>query len=234
MSSRKRRVSARRINGRPVFCDITSAIRSPCCTILESISDGVFTIDPDKRITSFNRAAEGITGFRKEEAVGQYCFDVFRANICIGRCALDQTVSSGNPIVNLPALIISKHGDPKPIRLSTAVLKDEAGAIIGAVETFRDVSELEELRRWVDSRLAPRDIVGRHPRIREILSFLPDVAESESPVLIEGPTGSGKELIARALHELSPRRKGPFIAVNCAALPDSLLESELFGYAQGA
>jgi len=234
MASRRRKTPTHRMNGGPVFCDITSAIRSPCCTILESISDGVFTIDPDKRITSFNRAAESITGFQKEEAVGQYCFDVFRANICIGRCALDRTAASGDPIVNLPALIISKQGDPKPIRLSTAVLKNEAGGIIGAVETFRDVSELEELRRWADSRLAPKDIVGRHPRIREILSFLPDVAESESPVLIEGPTGSGKELIARALHQLSPRKKGPFIAVNCAALPDSLLESELFGYARGA
>jgi len=234
MSAPRRRNAQNKIKRGPVLCDITSVVRSPCCTILESISDGVFTIDPDKRITSFNRAAECITGFKKEEAVGQYCFDVFRANICVGRCALDETVSSGKPIVNLPALIISKQGDPKPIRLSTAILTNESGTIVGAVETFRDVSELEELRRWAHSRFVPKDIVGRHPRIVEILSFLPDVAESESAVLIEGPTGSGKELIARAIHQLSPRKKGPFIAVNCGALPDSLLESELFGYVRGA
>jgi len=102
------------------------------------------------------------------------------------------------------------------------------------VETFRDLSEIEELRREANRRLTYEDIVGRHPRIKEILSFLPDIAESESPVLIEGPTGSGKELIARAIHNLSPRKEGPFIAVNCAALPDTLLESELFGYAKGA
>lgn len=217
-----------------IGCEITSVSRSPCCIILASISDGVFTIDSNKRITSFNKAAESITGFKKEEAIGQYCFDVFRANICDGRCALDETISSKKPSISLPALIISKQGDQKPIRLSTAILKNEHGDVIGAVETFRDVSELEELRRWANSRFVPKDIVGLHPRIVEIISFLPDVAESDSTVLITGPTGSGKELIARAIHQLSPRKKGPFIAVNCAALPDSLLESELFGYAKGA
>jgi PAS domain S-box-containing protein len=128
-----------------IGCEITSVSRSPCCIILASISDGVFTIDSNKRITSFNKAAESITGFKKEEAIGQYCFDVFRANICDGRCALDETISSKKPSISLPALIISKQGDQKPIRLSTAILKNEHGDVIGAVETFRDVSELEEL-----------------------------------------------------------------------------------------
>jgi len=216
------------------FCGITSALRSPCCTILESISDGVFTVDSSKRITSFNRAAEEITGFKEKETIGQYCFDVFRADICEKRCALDETLSSGKPRVNLPGRIITKPGDQKPISISTAILRNEAGEIVGGVETFRDLSEIEELRREANRRLTYEDIVGRHPRIKEILSFLPDIAESESPVLIEGPTGSGKELIARAIHNLSPRKEGPFIAVNCAALPDTLLESELFGYAKGA
>lgn len=234
MSTKRQSKSADRIKADFAGCNLTSVDRSPCCTIMESISDGVFTIDSNKRITSFNRAAESITGFNREEAIGQYCFDVFRANICVGRCAIEETISSEKSSINLPALIISKQGDQKSIRLSTAVLKNERGEIIGAVETFRDVSELEELRRWADSRFAPKDIVGRHPKIVEITSFLPDVAKSDSTVLITGPTGSGKELIARAIHQLSPRSKGPFIAVNCAALPDSLLESELFGYATGA
>jgi transcriptional regulator with PAS, ATPase and Fis domain len=106
--------------------------------------------------------------------------------------------------------------------------------MIGAVETIRDLSELEELRRHASRSYMYEDIVGNHPKIKEILSFLPDIAESESAVLIEGPTGSGKELIARAIHQLSPRKSGPFIAVNCAALPETLLESEIFGYAKGA
>ena len=216
------------------FCKITSALKSPCCTILETISDGVFTIDLEKRITSFNRAAASITGFKSQEAIGHYCFDIFRANICERKCALDKTITSGNPQLNHPARIISKSGDQKNISISTSVLRDHNGEIIGGVETFRDLSKLERLRRQVTRSFTHEDIVGRHPRIREILSFLPDIAESESPVLILGPTGSGKELIARAVHNLSPRKGEPFIAVNCAALPDTLLESEMFGYARGA
>lgn len=216
------------------FCGITSLVQSPCCKILESISDGVFTIDADKRLNSFNRAAEAITGFKTEEAIGQYCFDIFRADICEKNCALDQTLADGAPRVNLPARIISKNGDPKSIRLSTAILENETGDVIGAVETFRDVTELETLRRRAERRFTPEDIVGRHPRINEILLFLPDIAQSDSAVVIEGPTGTGKELIARAIHQLSARKDGPFVALNCAALPDSLLESELFGYCKGA
>lgn len=234
MAMNKKQNSSKQLIPGPVFCDITSIVRSPCCTILESISDGVFTIDGEKRITSFNPAAERITGFKRQEAVGQYCFDIFRADICEKNCALDMTLSSTEPQINIPARIISKNGDSKPIRISTAILRNETGEVIGAVETFRDVTELETLRRQANRLFAPEDIVGRHPKIDEIISFLPDIAESESPVIIEGPTGSGKELIARAIHRLSHRINGPFIAVNCAALPDSLLESELFGYTRGA
>lgn len=217
-----------------IFCGITSALKSPCCTILESISDGVFTIDRDKRITSFNRAAEAITGFKSAEAIGQYCFDVFRASICEKQCALDETLTTGKPRVNVSAQIISRSGNQKAISISTATLKNENSEIIGGVETFRDLSELERLKRQLARSYTDEDIVGRHPRMKQILSFLPDIAESESSVLIEGPTGSGKELIARAIHQLSPRKTGPFVAVNCAALPETLLESELFGYAKGA
>lgn len=215
-------------------CKITSLPPSHCCAILESISDGFFTIDLKKRITYFNPAAETITGFKAREAIGQKCFDVFRANICETKCALDETLASGNPQIKLRALIISRSGDQKPISINTSVLKDQNGEIIGGVESFLDLTELEQLRRQLTRGFTPEDIIGRHPKMREILSFLPDIAESESPVLIEGPTGSGKELIARAVHSLSQRKQGPFIAVNCAALPDTLLESELFGYARGA
>jgi PAS domain S-box-containing protein len=216
------------------FCDIAALVQTPCCKILESISDGVFTIDAEKRIISFNRAAEVITGFKTEEAVGQYCFDIFRADICETHCALDPTLADGTAQVNLPARIISKSGDPKAIRLSTAILKNETGNVIGAVETFRDVTELEDLRRHAERCFMPEDIVGRHPRIMDILSFLPDIAQSDSTVVIQGPTGSGKELVARAVHQLSTRKDAPFVALNCAALPDTLLESELFGYCKGA
>jgi len=221
-------------SGKDVVCEVAPGFASSCCVILESISDGVFTVDRNKKITSFNRAAENITGFKIQETLGRYCHDVFRADICLGKCALDETLQSGNQQVHVPARIIDKSGQEKPISISTAVLKNEVGETVGAVETFRDLSEVEELRRRATGAFTFADIVGKHPSMREILSLLPDIAESDSNVLIEGPTGTGKELIARAIHHLSPRRGGPFIAVNCAALPDSLLESELFGYARGA
>lgn len=216
------------------FSEISSLLRSPWRAILESISDGVLTIDLKKRITSFNRAAESITGFNSNKAIGQYCFDIFRADICEKRCALDKIIATGNPHVNLPASIICESGDQKPINISASILKNEDSKIVGGVMTFRDLSELEHLRTQLSGSFPYKDIIGRHPKIKQILSLLPDIAESESPVLIEGPTGSGKEVIARAIHNLSQRKEAPFIAVNCAALPDTLLESELFGYAKGA
>ena len=217
-----------------ISCKVISLPDSHCCTILENISEGVLTIDLQKRITYFNPAAEAITGFKAKEAIGQYCFDIFRADICESRCCFDEALDCGNRCLNPHASIISKSGGQKPISIVTSILKDQNGKVIGGVESFRDLSELERLRRQLSHSLIPEDIVGRHPKMREILSFLPDIAESDSPVLIWGPTGSGKELIARAVHNLSSRKDGPFIAVNCAALPDTLLCSELFGYTKGA
>lgn len=214
-------------------CKSTFGLAVPCCTVLESISDGVFTVDFEKKITFFNKAAEFITGFRSEEAIGQYCFDIFRADICQAKCPIDEAIA-GHPQISVHARIIDKSGDQKPVCINSALLKDSNGEILGGVETFRDLSELERLRRELSRSFTNEDIVGNHPKIREILSLLPDIAESDSPVLIEGPTGSGKELLARAIHNLSPRKDHPFIAVNCAALPETLLESELFGYSRGA
>jgi PAS domain S-box-containing protein len=214
-------------------CKTAFGLAAPCCTIVESISDGVFTVDFEKRITFFNRAAELITGFKAEEAIGQYCFDIFRADICQAKCPIDAAIE-GHPQISVHACIIDKPGDQKPVCINSALLKDLNGKILGGVETFRDLSEIERLRKELARSFTTEDIVGNHPKMREILSLLPDIAESDSPVLIEGPTGSGKELFARAIHNLSPRKDHPFIAVNCAALPETLLESELFGYSRGA
>jgi len=203
-------------------------------TVLDSIADGVFTVDRRWRITSFNRAAEEITGVPRDEAIGRVCCDVFRADICESDCALQRTMETGKPIVNRTVHIINAEGEAIPISISTALLRDERGKVIGGVETFRDLTVVEELRREIEGRYAFQDIVSRSHRINEIFRILPDVAESESAVLIQGESGTGKELFARAVHALSPRRDGPLVAVSCAALPDTLLESELFGYKAGA
>jgi len=202
--------------------------------ILESIADGVFTIDREWRITSFNRAAERITGIPREKAIGQKCFDVFHANICQTSCALKQTLETGKEIIDLPVDILNSQGETIPISISTAVLRNRKGKVIGGVETFRDLSALETLRRELLKQYTIGDIVSKNPQMLKILSLLPSIAESNSTVLIQGPSGSGKELLARAIHSLSPRKNGPYIAVSCAALPDTLLESELFGYVKGA
>ena len=202
--------------------------------ILNSVNEGVFTVDREWRITTFNAAAERITGISREEAIGCRCCDVFRADICEKDCTLRRTMTSGLPVVNATAHIINRQGERIPIRLSTALLEDNAGTIIGGVETFQDLTQVEQLRKELHGRYTFEDIVGRSPAMMRLFEVLPLVAESGSTVLIEGPSGTGKELFARAIHNLSPRKDKPFVAVNCAALPDTLLESELFGYKAGA
>lgn len=202
--------------------------------ILESISDGVFTVDHQWRITSFNRAAEEITGTSRKEAVGRFCWEVFRSNMCEADCALKRTMKEGRTIVASSAWIINNRQERVPIGVSTAVLKDADGVVLGGVETFRDHSLVEELRRELASAGEVAGLVSRSPAMRRLLAILPQVAASDSTVLIEGETGTGKEVMARALHQLSGRAEQPFIAVNCGALPDNLLESELFGYKAGA
>jgi len=202
--------------------------------ILDSINEGVFTVDLDWRITSFNRAAESITGISREEAIGKPCWDVFHADICQTACALKRTFNTGRPVVNATAHIVSNQGVRVPIRISTAILKDGAGQVIGGVESLQDLSRVEQLQKELESRYTFEDIVGRSDTMMQLFKVLPQIAESKSTVLIEGASGTGKELFARAIHNLSDRRKKPFVAVNCAALPDALLESELFGHKAGA
>ncbi len=206
----------------------------PSDPILDSINEGVFSVDPAWHITAFNRAAERITGVRRQDAIGRSCCEVFRASICEHACALKRTFSTGRPVINATANIVSAVGEQIPIRISTALLKDGSGGVIGGVETFQDLSRVEELRKELESRYTFEDIVGRSQVMRRIFEILPKIAESSSTVLIEGASGTGKELFARAIHNLSPRKRRRFVAVNCGALPDTLLESELFGYKAGA
>ena len=202
--------------------------------ILNSIADGVFTTDNDGKITFINKAAEEITGFSSKEATGRYCFDVFRADICQSRCALKETLKTKKEIINLPATILKKGGQKVPISISTAVLKNERGQIIGGVETFRDLSAIEELKKELSQKYTLGDIISKNHLIQDIFNILPNIAESDSTVLIQGASGTGKELLAKAIHNLSRRKTKSFVKVNCGALPDTLLESELFGYLKGA
>ena len=202
--------------------------------ILDSVVDGVFTVDENWRITSFNRAAEEITGVSIDDAIGCRCSDVFHAGICENECVLKEALRTGHPVVCKPIYIVKANGQRISVSISATALKDQDGNVIGGVETFRDLSVIEQLRKELQDKYTFADIVARSAAMRRILDVLPQLADSNSTVLIEGASGTGKELVARAIHDLSPRRKRRFVAINCGALPDALLESELFGYKAGA
>lgn len=202
--------------------------------ILDSIEDGVFTVDSEWKITSFNRAAEKITGIPKEEALGKKCREVFRTSICDTSCSLRHTVETGQSVVNQPIFIENAEGRRVPISISTALLKNKKGQAVGGVETFRDLSLVENLRKELYNRQSFHDIISKNKEMHRLFHIVEQLSDSDATVIISGESGTGKELFAKAIHSMSSRKDGPLITINCGALPDNLLESELFGYKAGA
>jgi PAS domain S-box-containing protein len=202
--------------------------------ILNSISDGVFAVDSQWRITCFNRAAERTSGLSRAQTLGRRCSEVFRSNICEEACALRYTIETGHPIINLPISIRDASDQRVPVTVSTAVLRDRDGNVIGGVETFRDLNLVKTLLEEVDESAEASIIITADSRLKKILGHVSTIAQSDSTVLVEGESGTGKGLLAKAIHAASARRKGPMVTVSCGALPESLLESELFGYKRGA
>jgi PAS domain S-box-containing protein len=203
-------------------------------TILDSIADGVFTVDMNWKITSFNKAAENITGISKKEAIGKRCSKVFRADVCENGCILRHTIKTKKPVYNMPVHIIRADKKSIPISVNTSLLRNDDGRVIGGVETFRDLSDVSKLRRVILKQLSFDDIISKNSKMVRLFSMLPQIADSHSTVLLEGASGTGKEVFARAIHNYSKNRNGPFVAINCGALPETLCESELFGYKAGA
>jgi len=202
--------------------------------IVDSLVEGVFTVDMQWRITSFNRAAERITGVSRAKAIGRFCFEIFRANVCESGCLLRQTIESGHALTNKAVYIYRADKKKIPINVTTTLLQDAEGGVIGGVETFQDISVIKELQEALRRQHSFADIISKTPNMMKLFTIIPQVGKSGSTVLIEGASGTGKELIARAIHHHSEHRDGPFIAVNCGALPETLIESELFGYKAGA
>ena len=202
--------------------------------IFDHIPHGIFTVDELGRITSFNRAAERITGWQREEVIGTECTKVFRADHCEHSCFLRQSIERGEQHRDKEVTIARKSGRELLVSVSTACLEDEQGRVVGGVEMFRDLSMVAELRRQIHGTYTQDDIISKSPAMHGVRELVPLVARSSSTVLVEGEPGTGKELVARAIHNLGPRQDMPFVAVNCGALPESLAESELFGYQKGA
>jgi len=216
----------------PYFLDEPSPERFEA--VIQSISDGVMTVDSEWRITCFNKAAERISGISRKEAMGRHCYEVLKSNICRDTCAIQYTIETGRPVINLAIYLVNKQGIDVPVSISTAVFRDNQGNLKGGVETFRDLREVEEFRKEIKKAYSFGDIISKSDKIRKILDILPTIAESESTVLITGESGTGKEIFARAIHGLSQRNKKPFVAVNCGGFPETLIESELFGHEAGA
>ena len=147
--------------------------------IFDSIGEGVFTTDRNCRITSFNREAERISGFERDEVLSKFCFDIFRTDLCQGQCALRTTLQKGKSIANVRVMILTRDGRNVPISVSTTVLRNETGEIFGALEFFRDLSEIEALRKQVSGTFTFENFVSNNARMREISRLLPDVAQAE-------------------------------------------------------
>ena len=201
--------------------------------ILDHFPEGVFLVNTRWQIIYFNRMAEEISGFSREEVMGKFCWDIFRSDLCQKDCPMRISMGTGETLVDREVEISTKGGQKILILVNTAQIKKSGNIVLGGVETFHHLTcpELEA------ERLETRpfaDIVGVSPQMQEIIHSLPVIAASESNVLIQGESGTGKELVARAIHHHSSRRKGPFLAVNCSAIPEGLIESELFGHERGA
>jgi PAS domain S-box-containing protein len=201
--------------------------------ILENIADGVFTVDRQFRVTSFNHAAEQITGWSAKDALGRACNEIFRTAICSQDCPLRKSLRTGRTVKNFEIEIVAKSGLAQTISVCTAPLVGREGYFLGGVETFRDLSPRRE-RAELGGRYSFQNIISKNATMRQIFETLPNIAQSDATVLIEGRSGTGKELFASAIHNLSPRAEGPLVKVNCGALPETLLESELFGFVKGA
>jgi PAS domain S-box-containing protein len=202
--------------------------------IFNSNIEGTFTIDKDWNITSFNDSAVKITGRKKSESIGKKCWEIFNSSICRNGCHMEQTMQKGKTMIGNEFEILNKNGKLVPIRVNSGILLNNKGEKIGAVETFLDISEIKNLSAHLDERFKYENIVGKNKEIKQITSVLESVAQTDSSVLITGESGTGKELAARAIHLNSNRRSAPFIAINCSAFAETLIESELFGHEKGA
>lgn len=213
-------------------------------TVVNTIQDGIMIVTPDGKIVSVNEGLVSMTGYSREELIGASC-TILGCSSCelargIPECHWCVMFKKGE-LRKQQCALVRKDGSRVPVVKNASVLKDRDGEIIGAVETMTDISDLvdkeeqlEIFRREISREDSFHGIVGRTANMQRVFDFIDGVAQSDAPVIIYGESGTGKELVAKAVHEAGPRRDKPFIKVNCAALSESLLESELFGHVRGA
>jgi sigma-54 dependent transcriptional regulator, acetoin dehydrogenase operon transcriptional activator AcoR len=202
--------------------------------ILDNLMEGIIAHDKGRRILFFNRAAEAITGFRKEEVVGRDCHEVLGGPFCGSRCAFCGEAPNSITHTGYPLNILTKSGETRRIEMSVTGMTDDKGCFVGVLAAFRDVTDLIGLKTRLGELTSFAGIIGRDQKMLKIFEEIRDLATNDFPVHVSGETGTGKELVANAIHHESHRSGGPFVPVNCGALPEGLLESELFGHVKGA
>ena len=207
----------------------TLASNSLMDVVLDSVADGVFTVDPDLHITYWNRAAEEITGYPAGEALGRQCHEVFRASLCPEECPMRQALATGGAAAPADVEILTREGTELTVNVSAAALWDRDGSFLGGVESFRDVQRRRPARDAVEECVEVAGMVSRSQAMRRLLGILPPVARSGAAVLIRGPSGAGKELVARAIHRLSQRNAHAFLKLRGAAISDDLGGEEPHG-----
>lgn len=202
--------------------------------ILDNLSEGIIAHDNERRILFFNRAAENTTGFEREEVLGRDCHEVFGGPFCGVKCSFCKSAPTHLGTLHYPLNILTRDGDPRRIEMTVTEIKDSLGNSFGVIASFNDITDLISLQIRSGELKSFCGIIGRHESMLQIYSQIRELAGSSFPVLITGETGTGKELVAYAIHSESRRSGGPFVPINCAALPETILESELFGHVKGA
>ncbi|OVE74732.1 hypothetical protein BVX97_06410 [bacterium E08(2017)] len=202
--------------------------------IINNISDGIIAHDMDRKIFYFNKAAEKITGYKREDVVGNDCHDVFPGKFCGGKCHFCDEGVPVEDVVYEELQFVNGSGERKQLDMTVKMMKDAEGKDMGVLASFHDKTREEYLKRRLGERDHFAGIIGRDQKMLEVYDLIRDLADNDAPVIIQGDSGTGKELVAAAIHNEGPRAGHLFVPVNCGALPESLLESELFGHVKGA
>ena len=201
--------------------------------ILDSFAEGIIAHDMDRKITYFNKAAEKLTGYTRKEVIGRDCHGVFPGKFCGLKCAF----CDGCPVfetVKYNTDIYTKFGLKKSIEMSVTGIKGNQKELIGVLASFKDRTREADLESRLKTTHSFAGIIGKDSKMLEVFDLIKSLADSKAPVLIYGASGTGKELVASAIHNESVRSNKRFITVNCGAIPENLLESELFGHQKGA
>jgi len=202
--------------------------------ILDNLTEGIIAHDKERRILFFNRAAEKITGYSREEVLGKDCHEAFGGPFCGGRCSFRKGAPETIDHLSYPINILARDGQALSVEMSVTGINDNAWSSVSVIASFHDVTDLIGLKIQVGDLTGFAGIIGRDPKMLQIYKQIQDMATNNYPVHISGETGTGKELVAAAIHNESRRGGSPFVPINCGALPEGVLESELFGHVKGA